>query len=180
MKGSSWFMATLALVFGVATGAKAQETVDFGRLSASVRRGDALIVTDTAGRQTQSQVVDASPESLMRLPGLTSSGITEIAVERRDSIWNGALIGLAVVGTPWLIACAANDWCYYNEYGAENLLRATALTTAAIGAGIGALIDLSRRQHITLYRVAPGPTLSIGVLPSLSASGTSVRIAVGF
>ena len=32
-------MATLVLVFGVATGAEAQETVDFGRLSASLKPG---------------------------------------------------------------------------------------------------------------------------------------------
>jgi hypothetical protein len=37
----------------------------------------------------------------------------------RDSLWNDALLGLAVAGTPWLIVCALNDWCYYNEYGAK-------------------------------------------------------------
>ena len=180
MRGSRWLVATLVLVFGVATGAKAQEAVDFGRLSAAVKPGDALIVTDSVGRQTKAYVLDVSPESLMLLSGLTSSAITEIAVDRRDSIWNGVLIGLAVAGTPWLITCAANDWCYYNEYGSENLLRTMAITTAAAGAGLGVLFDLSVRKRITIYKRAKGERVTIGAAPAISLAGAGIQISTRF
>jgi hypothetical protein len=174
-------VATVGLVMAVATSLHAQETItDVGRVQALIKRGDLVIVTDAMGRQTKSTVADPSAESLLRQLGLPTIDVREIAVERQDSIWNGALIGLAVAGTPWLITCAANDWCYYNEYGAENLLRTTAITTALAGAGIGALLDLSMRKRFTIYRVANGRPSTIGVTPAVSATGTSVRISARF
>ena len=100
-------------------------------------------------------------------------------LERRDSPWNGALIGLAVAGGPWLAVCAAYDWCYYNEYGAENMLRTTALVTAAIGAGLGALSDLSRRTRTTIYRGPGERGFKLSVSPALSL-GAMVRVSATF
>jgi hypothetical protein len=102
--------------------------------------------------------------------------VTRIEVERSDSLWNGTLLGLAVAGTPWLIVCALNDWCYYNEYGAENLLRTTALTTAAIGAGVGVLWDLSVKQKLVLYDRPRGTAVKIDAGPKLSRTGAAIRL----
>ena len=173
--------AALMLVIATATSANAQElAVDFSRLQGSLNRGDVVIVTDSRGRQTTSRLSDVSAESLMRQLGVSATDVREIAVERRDSVWNGALIGLAVAGTPWLITCAANDWCYYNEYGAENLLRTTAITTAVVGAGIGALFDLSKRQRFTIYQAASGRPLRIGVTPAVAVGAMAFRVTARF
>jgi hypothetical protein len=98
----------------------------------------------------------------------------------RDSLWNDALLGLAVAGTPWLIVCALNDWCYYNEYGAENLLRTTALTTAAIGAGVGALWDLSLKQKVVLYDRSRETGVRFDMSPALSRAGGVIRFTATF
>jgi hypothetical protein len=169
-----------ALLAGVTRDAVAQEQpVDFVKLGVQTRAGDTVFVTDIAGRQTTLKLGNVPFEQLIRQTGLSDADVKEIAVERADSPWNGALIGLALAGTPWLIVCAANDWCYYNEYGAENLLRTTALVTAGIGAGIGALLDLSMRQRMTLYSASSGRSLTINVSPA-QGSGGLVRISTSF
>jgi hypothetical protein len=84
-----------------------------------------------------------------------------------------------VAGGPWLAVCAAADWCYYNEYGAENLLRTTALVTAGIGAGIGALIDLAKPTRMTIFRTSGDRALDIVVSPALSSRGATVRVSAG-
>ena len=152
----------LTLTAGISHAASAQDApIDLGRLQALTRPGDTLYVRDSAGRDTKLRLGDVPLEVVFERAGVSAAEVTEVAVERGDSPWNGALIGLAVAGAPWLAVCAANDWCYYNEYGAENMLRASAFVTAAIGAGLGALFDLSKRTRTTVApatarKAAPG------------------------
>jgi hypothetical protein len=142
----------LLLSASATTTALAQELIpDITELQAGIKRNDTLLVTSATGRVFRWRLADVAVAELLRQEGLAARDIREVVVERRDSPWKGALIGLALAGTPWLIVCAANDWCYYNEYGAENLLRTTALTTAAIGAGVGALIDVSTPARLRLF-----------------------------
>ena len=157
--------------------------VDVGQLREQIRSGDTVYVTDSNGRETRTPLRNAGAAEVDRL--LTQLGdraqdVTRIEVERPDSLWNGALLGLAVAGTPWLIVCALNDWCYYNEYGAENLLRTTALTTAAIGAGVGMLWDLSVKQKVVLYDRPKRTALKIDVGPELSRTGAVIRLTATF
>jgi hypothetical protein len=148
-------LAAFALCAGISTAAIAQDSAfDFGRLRDQIRTGDTVYVTDSNGRETRTSIRDAGGAEVERLIdelGRRAPTVTRVQVERSDSLWNGTFFGLAIAGTPWLIVCALNDWSYYNEYGAENLLRTTALTTAAIGAGVGTLWDLSVKRKVILY-----------------------------
>jgi hypothetical protein len=172
------FVVTLALAIGIANAASAQDApIDFARLHSLTRPGDTVYPTDTTGRDTKWTIREVPLESLLRRAGLSAPEVKEIVRERGDSPWNGALIGLAVAGVPWLAVCAANDWCYYNEYGAANMLRTTALVTAAIGAGIGVLTDLSKRTRTTIYRASGDRALDIGLSPVLSRRGAMVRVS---
>ena len=174
-------VVAMALVLGVARGAAAQEPApDLARLQAEAKPGDTLFATDTTGRQLKWKLANLPAELLIRQAGLATTDLKEVALERADSPWNGLLIGLAAVGTPWLIVCALNDWCYYNEYGAENLLRTTAVTTAVIGAGIGALVDLSIRERITLYQGPSERPLNVSMVPVLLRPGAMVQVSARF
>jgi len=172
---------TLVFATGSANAAGAQDApIDFARLNALTRPGDTVHITDPDGRDTKWKLSDMPLELLMQRAGISSPEVQKVALERPDSPWNGALIGLAVTGVPWLAVCAANDWCYYNEYGAENMLRTTALVTAGIGAGIGALIDLSKRMRTTIYRASGDRALNLAISPAFSSEGATVRVSVIF
>jgi hypothetical protein len=144
------------------------------------KAGDTVYVTSADGRIRRWTLRDVPLELVMQQAGLSVADVRNIARERADSVWNGTLIGLAVAATPWLIVCAANDWCYYNEYGSENLLRNTALITAAMGAGVGALIDRSIRRQVIIYRSGDTRSLSISVSPTAIHQGTMVRMTATF
>ena len=172
------FAAVVMLVLGCASGANAQEpATEWNRAQSQTRPGDVVHVTDSAGRAFRWKLADLPIDEVIRQAGLSEKTVASVAVERSDSPWNGALIGLAVAGTPWLIVCATNDWCYYNEYGAENLLRVTALTTAAIGAGVGALVDLSIRQRNTVFRRA---SARLHASPTITPARIAIRFSVPF
>jgi hypothetical protein len=171
------FTAAVVLVLGFASGANAQEPSEWNQAGSQTRPGDVVHVTDTAGRTFRWKLADLPIDEVIRQAGLSENTVASVAVERSDSPWNGALTGLAVAGTPWLIICATNDWCYYNEYGAENLLRFTALATTAIGAGVGALVDLSVRQRITVFRRA---SARLHASPTFTPSQVVIRFSVSF
>jgi hypothetical protein len=173
------FVVALAILIGVACAANAQTVSgDWGRAASQTRKGDVVHVTDAGGRAFKWKLAETSIDELLRDAGVARHDVTTLAVERVDPPWNGALIGLALAGTPWLLVCAVNDWCYYNEYGSENLLRLTAATTTAVGAGIGALIDLSIRRRMTLFQKAS--TQSLLVSPNFSGRSAGVRLYVTF
>jgi hypothetical protein len=172
--------AAFVLCASISTAAIAQDSVrDFGQLRDHVRKGDTVYVTDTSGREAWMPVRHAGAAELERLINQLrnqADDISRIEVEHSDSLWNGMLLGLAAAGTPWLITCAMNEWCYYNEYGAENLLRTTALTTAAVGAGIGALWDRSVKKKIVLY----DRPAKIHISPQVSRQSAGIWVSATF
>ena len=167
----------------------------FEELRPLVKSGDTIYVTEANGRKTKArlgELTQSSLELLVRKSGpdgrdtfvpqsrLAERDIRQIQIERGDSLLNGTLIGLAVVGGSWLLACnPATDWCYYND--GANLFRGLALITSGIAAGVGALIDAGIRERVLVYYQAPGrQSQGVHLSPFVSKSAAGVRMTVRF
>jgi hypothetical protein len=187
---------SLALVFVAPHQANAQVVAtSFEDLRPLVKSGDTIDVTEANGRKTRArlgELTQSSLEILVRKTGpdgretfvpqsrLAERDVRQIQIIRGDSVLNGTLIGLAVVGGPWLLACnPATDWCYYND--GANLYRVIALITSGIGAGIGALIDAGIRERVLVYYQPPTRGSSgIGVSPFASKSAAGMQLTWRF
>jgi hypothetical protein len=171
------------LVLSGAAPVHAQVAASFEQLRERLAPGDIIYVTDSTGRTTKETVRGLSTSTLELAGGqrvLTEQEVRQIRVERDDPPWRGFLIGLAAVGGPWLALCAPSDWCYYNEYGGEDLYRRIAVMTTAVAAGLGALIDLSIKEKVPVY-VAPGrAAMRLQVAPIVSPSGAGVQVSARF
>ena len=187
---------SLPLVFVAPHQANAQVVAtSFEELRSLVKSGDTIYVTEANGKKTRArlgELTQSSLEILVRKTApdgretfvpqsrLAESDIRQIQIERGDSVLNGTLIGLAVVGGPWLLACnPATDWCYYND--GANLYRGIALITSGIAAGIGALIDAGIRERVLVYYQAPGQRSSgVQVSPFASKSAAGMQLTWRF
>jgi hypothetical protein len=187
---------SLPLVFVATHQANAQVVAtSFEQLRPLVKSGDTIYVTDANGRKTRATLGELTPSSLeilVRKTGpdgretfvpqsrLAERDVRQIQIDRGDSVLNGTLIGLAVVGGPWLLACnPATDWCYYND--GANLYRMIALITSGIGAGVGALVDAGIRERVLVYYHTPerGPS-GIEVSPFASKSAAGMQLTWRF
>ena len=189
-------LMSLPLVFVAPHRANAQIlATSFEQLRAIVRAGDTVIITDASGRKSKGRLGQLSAstlELLVRQAGpdgretlvpqsrLSERDVRQIHVDRGDSVLNGTLIGLAVVGGPWLLACnPATDWCYYND--GANLFRVIALVTSGIGAGIGALVDAGIRERVLVYHHPETRGFSgIGVSPFASKTAAGMQLTWRF
>jgi hypothetical protein len=189
-------LMSLPLVFVAPYPANAQVVAtSFEELRPLVKSGDTIYVTEANGRKTRArlgELTQSSLEILVRKTGpdgretfvpqsrLAERDVRQIQIDRGDSVLNGTLIGFAVVGGPWLLACnPATDWCYYND--GANLYRVIALITSGIGAGIGALVDAGIRERVLVYYQSPTRGSSgIGVSPFASKSAAGMRLTWRF
>jgi hypothetical protein len=187
---------SLPLVFVAPHQANAQVVAtSFEELRAIVKPGDTVLVTEANGRKTRARLGELTPSSLeilVRKTGpdgretfvpqsrLAERDVRQIQVDRGDSVLNGTLIGLAVVGGPWLLACnPATDWCYYND--GANLYRGIALITSGIGAGVGALVDAGIRERVLVYYQTPARGSSgMAVSPFASKSAAGMQLTWRF
>jgi hypothetical protein len=122
-------------------------------LSGKVEAGDTIFITDRTGVQTGGRLLHFAPEGLTLLVGgqerlIPSSGIGRI--EKRDSLWNGMLIGGTV--SAGLIGIVVGATC---SSECDGLVLPVTAFYGAIGAGIGALIDSAAHN----YSAVDGPSL---------------------
>ena len=120
----------------------------------NAKPGDKIFVTDRNGVQTDGQFLRLSPQELVVLVDgkervIPRNGLGRI--EKRDSLWNGMLIG--AVPSALIGAAAAGASCS-PHCGREVSLGM--LVSGAIGAGVGALIDAGIRG----YSIVDGPPLA--------------------
>lgn len=188
-------LAAAATIFLTGVASAQPVATSFEQLHELVKSGDTIHVTDSTGRTTKGKLGNlssASLELLVRkaapdgretfLPEvrLSEAQVRQILLQRRDPVWKGMLIGAAVVGGPWLLICnPSTDWCEYGD--GENLFRAAALMTTAIGAGIGALIDAAINQRTMIYYRPPTPGApTVRVSPVASPSEVGFQMSVRF
>lgn len=148
--------------------AAAQTVVtSFTELPTVVKVGDTVDVTDAKGRTLRGRIGELSRSSLeltarKRAPDGTDSfvpvarfsdpDVRQIRLERRDSVLNGTLIGLAI-GLGIAALPAAGIFCNPNyEDGATAGMCASFLgILGGIGAGAGVLVDAARVERRMVY-----------------------------
>ena len=162
----------------------------FEELRALVKPGDTIDVIDPSGRKTKGRLGELSASSLellVRKTGpdgretfvpkarLSQGDVRQIVLERRDSLLNGTLIGLAAGAGPWLLA-----WPKLRGTETEPAAPLGALIGGAIGAATGAAIDAMITERTTVY-LTPGQRSSrLQVSSLLSKSAAGVRMSVRF
>jgi hypothetical protein len=169
-------LAIVALLVSIP--ASAQE------LSGKVEAGDTIFVTDRTGVQTSGRLLHFAPEGLTLLVGgqerlIPTGGIGR--VEKRDSLWNGMLVGGAV--SAGLIGMVAGTTCS-SECG--DLVLPIVGFYGAIGAGIGALVDSAAHNYSTIdgpslgspnARRTPAPVASLDDLWLRVRDGDAIEVA---
>jgi hypothetical protein len=182
-----------ALVFLPHAAAAQQVATSFERLQRLVKSGDTIYVTTADGRTTSGRLGSMSPGSLELLvpkvgndgrqtfvPGtpLSEADVREIRLLRRDSLLNGALIGLAIGAGPWLYVQIATGG--YGEPGGENLFLWGALFTGAVTATVGTAIDALMTQRPMVYYKPPSRSGRMQIAPVVSASTTALTMSINW
>ena len=169
----------------------------FQELQALVKPGDTIDVIDATGRKTKGRLGDVSASSfelLVRKTGpdgremfvpearLFERDVQQIRLVRRDSLWNGTLIGFApgaAIGMFILFVGAGCD-CYTIESRAPIALS-TMLFAGGIGALIGGTVDASIVKRTTVYfRLPDSRSVGLRISPVFSKSATGVKIGLRF
>ena len=172
-------------------------STSFEQLQALVKSGDTVDITDTSGRRTRGTLGELSAsslellaretgadgsENLVRDRQLSERDVQQIQLVRRDSLWNGTLIGFApgaAVGMFILFVGAGCD-CYTIESRAPIALS-TILFAGGIGALIGGTVDASIVKRTTVYfRLPDSRSVGLRISPVLSKSATGVKIGLRF
>ncbi len=172
-------------------------STSFEQLQALVKPGDTVDITDTSGRRTRGTLGELSRSSLELLTRKTGADgrenlvrdrqlferdVQQIQLVRRDSLWNGTLIGFApgaAIGMFILFVGAGCD-CYTVESRAPIALS-TMLFAGGIGALIGGTVDASIVKRTTVYfRLPDSRSVGLRISPVLSKSATGVKIGLRF
>ena len=132
----------------------------FEELQPLLKPGDPIDITETGGRKIKGRLGELSASSLelqAREGGtrFSEGDVRQIRLARRDSLWNGTLIGFApgaAIGALMLFFGAGCD-CYTIESRAPFALTTMAVA-GGIGAGIGAAIDASIVRRTTVFAAA--------------------------
>lgn len=175
----------LLLVVVAFSGACAQKTLPttFGSLQPHLPPGTNVYVTQPNGDEVSGRVDALSPGTLrLRIDegqtrDLAESDVSEIAV--RDPYWPAMLIGAGagalafnVIGEEGCTSPAAAPDC-------RRVSRAEGTTTfAAIGAGVGFLIDFFRKE--TIFEGRPARRISTEIGPTLGKGQVGVMISRKF
>jgi hypothetical protein len=109
---------------------------------------------------------------------LSEGDVLSIQVDRRDSLLDGTLLGLAVGGLGGLLAGAAN--CRNSSCQAGPVAASFGALFGGIGAGVGALTDFAISKRTTVYRSPRQRSSGARVSPVVSKDGSSVQVSVRF
>jgi hypothetical protein len=191
-----WMSVPLLVSAPLRAGAQVVAT-SFEELKAVVKPGDTIDVTDASGKKIKGRLGELSASSLellVRKTGpdgrdtfvpqarLSERDVQQIRLERRDSLWNGALIGFApgaAIGMGILFGGAGCD-CYTIASRAP-IAFGTMLFAGGIGAVIGVAIDASMIERTTVYFRTPARrSVSLQISPRFSTSSTGIQMRVGF
>lgn len=182
-KGSiPWKVAALLLSFSAWAGsaASAQTLVEAdSRLESVLSPGTTAWITDSAGREEKTRIVDVSggvvtTETGNDLRQRSAGDIMRVRVRQSDSVLNGALIGAGSAVALGLFLCTRTEpW----ENCRDDV--GPVLKIAAVGAGIGIAIDALVRGRKTIYEAGRG-SARLSVAPLAGRRTAGLRVALTF
>jgi hypothetical protein len=168
--------AALAVVFGIVlavTPARGQEVATtFEDLKRIARIDEPVFVTDSVGATHEGRLASLSASSLQLRQGsgpwtvFTEREVNNVAAVRRDPLWNGMVIGLAVGAAPMSLIGAAASF-----RGSD--LAAIGAAYGTIGLLTGLLIDVVNKQTVPIYIHPPQSRSSRVLLAPIYSRGLS-------
>jgi hypothetical protein len=188
----------LALIFVLAPmQARAQLiATSFDELQTTLKHGDPIRVTTASGDRLKGEVLEVSPSGLelrIKTPRpdastpaaaqrrLVENDVRQIAIEHRDRLWNGTLIGLAVTAFPGIATIAWGLSAADEGYTTGAEIAGAGIVILGIGAGIGAAVDASIHRRTTVYLRLPATRSShVSVAPLLARTAGGVRLSFQF
>jgi hypothetical protein len=192
---TGWIVAALACFLTLAATAPsaAQEPVTFfSQLDGELKPGDTVWVTDAQGRELKGEIGALEPGAItVRGRGgrtFNGSDVRQVTVRQRDSLANGATIGMVIGALAGLGAGIAACAAYPKDdplRGDACLMSISLLWMPGLGAGalVGVGIDaMIPGEALVVYR-APGSNgasrarLSIAPVITPRAKGVAVSFA---
>jgi hypothetical protein len=173
----------VAAVLSVPVTAAAQEIPSsFDRLRELVTVGDDVIVRDVHGRETRGSIREITASSLGLLVDGRRTDFTIDDLEtvgRRDSRWNGTLLGGGIAA----VLGALFDRSLVKEYGRDDISVGDSVGfivgAAGVGAGIGFAIDAMIKGTRVLYsRSQTSTSGSASLLPIWGNGRRGVLVSV--
>ena len=168
----------------------------FDELQTTLKQGDRIQVTTASGDRLKGEVLEVSasavefriktprPESSTPAAAqrrLVENDVRQVAIERRDGLWNGTLIGLAVTAFPGIVTIALGLNAADEGYTTGAEVAGAGIVILGIGAGIGAAVDASIHRRTTVYFRLPATRSSrVSVAPLLARTAGGVRLSVQF
>jgi hypothetical protein len=172
-----WSLMVATLVLGPVM-AEAQTTDSFEYLPGILKAGQTVIVTSEGATRTKGKVVDVSATSLA-LDGRVFPSDSVTAIERRDSSWNGLLIGLGVgIGAARLSVVRTCD--LPDSECAAIVGTVIGLPLIAAGAVIGALIDRAVGNDLVYAAPSHGARTSMTFSPFAGNKRAGLALAMRF
>jgi hypothetical protein len=153
----------------------------FAELKRRIQPGATVLVTDAAGQEVGGTLSGLSDTSLSLIVNDTAVAIPQADVSvvkerRRDSLWNGLLIGAAAGAAP------AVYWLLADPIECGGSICVSDLLVGVIPcAAIGAAIDAAVKAWIVVYsrpNSTTGPTLTLA--PVVRQRGRGVEVTMSF
>jgi hypothetical protein len=175
--------AGLSLFFVMPVSAQTQPAQSFEQLQVLVKPGDSIYVRDWTGATSKAKILGLSSSSLQVMTksgtrDISEADVSEIKQWRKDSLANGALIGLAGGATIGVVGAAY----YCGEEGdhCPGVAAAMIGLWSAIGAGVGVGIDALIPHKRTIYSGAGRISHHFGFTPVLGGSRKGVAVRFSF
>ncbi len=153
----------------------------FESLPSAVKLGEQVRIVGMDGKAISGRVAEMSPSGLVLLSGgmrkeVTAGAVQRIQRDERDSLLNGAMIGLSTGAG--LVLLSAASTCRYCNGRDWQMFGLAAAVYGGVGAAIGAGIDALIRDHTVIYQRSDGTRASLAVAPIVGSKTKGVQLAL--
>ncbi|HMF18741.1 MAG TPA: hypothetical protein VKE98_16150 [Gemmataceae bacterium] len=174
----------LITLLSLAAAANAQPQVaSFAELQGRVKIGDAVNVTDDAGKTIKGNVEQVSDTMLVLRSAGHDLPMPVLKVQRISrpvhTLRNGALIGLAGGFTIGAIAAASSS-CQIVCFASPGGVLLIGGLVGSIGMGTGAAVGASMHRERVIFERTTTGRREVAVVPLVSRAGAGLRVEVGF